>query len=195
MKRWLIVLACAAMLTALGAIGAVSVQQESQSGTYRVYFREADLRAADGGDALRAEERSLRDEGLSTQQLAELLVEELLHGPMDPTLVSPIPQGTILTAAEQLGTEIHIDLSSAYGTLSGVSLSLADYAITMTLSQLPDVARVRVTVRGSDLDYRSRQIFHARDVLLAPRRTWWAPWRCGCTSPMRRGGWRRRCGR
>lgn len=40
-----------------------------------------------------------------------------------------------------------------------MELSLADYAITLTLTQLPDVARVRITVLGEELDYRSRQVF------------------------------------
>lgn len=62
-----------------------------------------------------------------------------------------------------------MDLSAAYGGLSGVELSLADYAITLTLTQLPDVARVRITVLGEELDYRSRQVFLSRDVLLAPK--------------------------
>ena len=62
-----------------------------------------------------------------------------------------------------------MDLSAAYSTLSGVGLSLADYAITLTLTQLPDVARVRITVAGRELDYRSRQVFLARDILTVPK--------------------------
>ena len=37
------------------------------------------------------------------------------------------------------------------------------------MTQLPDVARVRITVLGEELDYRSRQVFLSRDVLLAPK--------------------------
>ena len=50
-----------------------------------------------------------------------------------------------------------------------MGLSLADYAITLTLTQLPDVARVRITVAGRELDYRSRQVFLARDILTVPK--------------------------
>lgn len=50
-----------------------------------------------------------------------------------------------------------------------MGLSLADYAITLTLTQLPDVARVRITVAGRELDYRSRQVFLARDILAVPK--------------------------
>ena len=130
---------------------------------------ERDLRSADGGDALRSEERTLEDGGLSTEELAAALVAELLKGPADPTLKSPFPKGNgPELSAEQKGTELRVDLSAAYSTLSGVELSLADYAITLTLTQLPDVARVRITVAGRELDYRSRQVFLARDILTVP---------------------------
>ena len=62
-----------------------------------------------------------------------------------------------------------MDFSAVYGTLSGMDLTLADYAVTMTLAQLPDVARVRITVAGNNLDYRSRQVFLIRDILFAPK--------------------------
>lgn len=171
-KRWIAMLLLAALLTAVGgAIGTVSVrQQETESGgSYDLYFVERDLRSVDGGDALRAEERLLDDSGLATEELAELLMTELLKGPTDVTLKSPIPKGTTLSRVARAGTELVVDLSAIYGTLSGVELSLADYAITLTLTQLPDVARVRITVRGSELDYRSRQVFLSRDILFAPK--------------------------
>ena len=52
--------------------------------------------------------------------------------------------------------------------LSGVELTLADQAITLTLTQLPDILSVQITVRGQELAYRSKQVFTARDVLVAP---------------------------
>lgn len=168
-KRWAAIVLLAVLLIAVGgAIGTVSVRQESVN-TYSLYFVEGDLRSADGGDALRAEERTLNDGTLSTEELAGSLMEELLKGPVDPTLKSPFPKGTEVNLVERKGTEIHVDLSQVYSSLSGVELSLADYAITMTMTQLPDVARVRITVAGSDLDYRSRQAFLARDILFAPK--------------------------
>ena len=168
-KRWLPIAFWAVLLIVVGgAIGTVSVRQESVS-AYDLYFVEQDLGSAVGGDALRAEERTLDGGALSTEELAGALLTELLKGPVDPTLESPFPKGTGVNLVERKGTEIHVDLSRAYSTLSGVELSLADYAITMTMTQLPDVARVRITVAGSDLDYRSRQVFLARDILFAPK--------------------------
>ena len=154
-KRWIAIALLTVLLMGIGgAIGKVGVRQESDGSAYALYFVERDLRSADGGDALRSEERTLEDSGLSTA---------------DPTLKSPFPKGTALLSAEQKGTELRVDLSAAYSTLSGVGLSLADYAITLTLTQLPDVARVRITVAGRELDYRSRQVFLARDILTVPK--------------------------
>lgn len=168
-KRWLTIALLAVLLVVVGGtIGTVSIRQESVN-TYSLYFVEEDLCAVGGGDALRAEERTLNDRELSTEELAGTLMAELLKGPVDPTLESPFPKGTGVNMVERKGTEIHVDLSGAYSSLSGVELSLADYAITMTMTQLPDVARVRITVAGSDLDYRSRQVFLARDILFAPK--------------------------
>ena len=168
-KRWLTIVFLAVLLIVLGgAIGTVNVRQESVN-AYDLYFVEQDLRSAVGGDALRTEERTLDGGALSTEELAGTLLTELLKGPVDPTLESPFPKGMGVNLVERKGTEIHIDLSRAYSTLSGVELSLADYAIAMTMTQLPDVARVRITVAGNDLDYRSRQVFQARDILFAPK--------------------------
>ena len=169
-KRWIAIALLAVLLMGVGgAIGRVSIRQESGGSAYELYFVERDLRSADGGDALRSEERTLEDDGLSTEELASSLVSELLKGPADPTLKSPFPKGTTLLSAERKGTELRVDLSAVYGTLSGVGLSLADYALTLTLTQLPDVARVRITVAGRELDYRSRQVFLARDILTVPK--------------------------
>ena len=167
-KRWIAIALLTVLLMGIGgAIGKVGVRQESGGSAYSLYFVERDLRSADGGDALRSEERTLEDGGLSTEELAAALVAELLKGPADPTLKSPFPKGTALLSAEQKGTELRVDLSAAYSTLSGVGLSLADYAITLTLTQLPEIASVSIMVRGKELAYRTTQRFSPRDVLLS----------------------------
>ena len=169
-KRWIVLTLCTLVLLVIGcAVGTATVRQEPEGTAYQLYFLERTLADADGGDALRAEERAIDDTGCTEEETARLLLEALLRGPKDPLLESPFPKGTSLVSAERVGTELRVDLSAAYGGLSGVELSLADYAITLTLTQLPDVARVRITVLGEELDYRSRQVFLSRDVLLAPK--------------------------
>lgn len=120
------------------------------------------------GDALRAEPLYIESgEVRDTRELAEYLVTELLAGPEDAALTSAIPEETTLLSLELDGTRAKVDLSSRYRLLSGVALALADYAITLTLTQLPEISAVSVTVRGQPLAYRDRQIFTARDVLFS----------------------------
>ena len=86
-KRWIAIALLTVLLMGIGgAIGKVGVRQESDGSAYALYFVERDLRSADGGDALRSEERTLEDSGLSAEELAAALVAELLKGPADPTL-------------------------------------------------------------------------------------------------------------
>jgi len=169
MKRWMILLLCAAMLLAAGCAH-LTAEQQPEEAAYSLYFREADLSAAASGDALRAEVVSLPDvDERDPQAMAEALMRRLMEGPADTALKGTIPTGTQLLSVEVDRGVAVVDLSAAYGALSGVNLTLADYAITLTLSQLPEIFSVRITVRGQDLAYRNKQVFEARDVLLSPK--------------------------
>ena len=164
MRRiWAGLLCAVIALAGTVACGVVS-QTEPE---YVVYFREADLAESAGGDALRAEPVSV--EGGNTVRTAQQLMEALLAGPQDETLQSTIPAGTQLLLLNVEGGQARVDLSSAYANLSGIRLTMADYAIALTLTQLPEIFSVKITVRGQELAYRDKQIFAARDVLLSPR--------------------------
>jgi len=144
-------------------------REEPERTAYELYFQEADLTFSAGDGAFRTESVYLFDEETGTsRRLAEALVNELLEGPADETLKSPIPAGTTLLSLELAGDRANVDLSSSYGTLSGVALTLADSAIAMTLSQVPEISSVRITVRGRELAYRERQVLNIREVLLTP---------------------------
>ena len=163
-KRILAAVLCAALLVVLG-LG----QPEKASGeSYDIYFLQADLQAAPGADALRAERLSVGEgEAPDTLSLARLLIEKLLAGPEDPALAEVVPAETELLSLRLAGNRANVDLSSRYRLLSGVALSLADCAITLTLTQLPEISSVSITVRGEPLAYRDRQVFTAEDVLFA----------------------------
>lgn len=137
---------------------------------YLLYFLESDLQSAAGGGALRPESVQISEEmeGRDTVELAELLMRDLLDGPQDPALKNTIPAGTTLLSLEMDGACAVVDLSLSYGILSGVALTLADQAIVLTLTQLPDILSVKITVYGRELAYRDQQIFTAQDVMLAP---------------------------
>lgn len=96
------------------------------------------------------------------------LMAALLEGPAVSTgLRSPIPGDTRLLSWSVNGKVAHVNLSGSYGGLKGVALTLADYCITLTLTQLERVENVRITVDGRDIPGRSKQILGASDVVLS----------------------------
>lgn len=136
---------------------------------YQLYFQEADLTYAAGDSPFRTETIYLYDaETGPAPRLAEALINELLKGPADETLKSTLPPGTTLLALEIDGDQARVDLSPSYESLSGVALTLADSAVAMTLSQVPEVSSVQITVRGRELAYRERQVLNIRELLLTP---------------------------
>lgn len=136
---------------------------------YQLYFLEADLTYSAGGAPFRTETVYLYDGETDTApRLAEALLNELLKGPADETLKSALPAGTTLLSLEINGDRALVDLSPSYESLSGVSLTLADSAIALTLSQVPEVSSVQITVRGRELAYREQQVLNIRDILLTP---------------------------
>lgn len=144
-------------------------REEPPRTAYELYFQEADLTYSAGDGAFRTETVYLYDERTETaQQLAEALMEALLRGPADETLKSTLPAGTTLLSLELAGDRAKVDLSAAYESLSGVALTLADGAIAMTLSQIPEISSVQITAQGRELVYRERQVLNIREVLLTP---------------------------
>ena len=78
----------------------------------------------------------------------DLLTALLAGPPQDSELVSLIPEGTGLVGCTVEGRTAFVDLSADYARLSGVDRTIADYCITLTLSQLPGVDRVELSAGG-----------------------------------------------
>ena len=105
---------------------------------------------------------------LALSKLFGVSMEALLTGPAVTTgLRSAIPEGTRLLSWSVKGDLAKLDLSEPYDTLEGVALTLADYCITLTLTQLENVKNVHITVNGRDVSRRGKQIFSASDVVLS----------------------------
>ena len=99
----------------------------------------------------------------------EALLSALLAGPTQPELVSPFPRGVTLQSCgwdEERPGVLLVDLSEQYGALADVSLSLADYAIVLTLSQAEGVEEVEITAGGRQVNYRSHQLLSAGEAVL-----------------------------
>ena len=144
-------------------------REEPARTAYDLYFQEADLTYSAGESPFRTETVYLYDaETDAAPRLAEALISELLKGPADETLKSTFPAGTTLLSLEIEGDRARVDLSPSYESLSGVALTLADSAIALTLSQVPEVSSVQITVRGRELAYREQPVLNLRDILLTP---------------------------
>ena len=166
-KRYLTLLCC--VLLILGCVWFGSAEEEVAEPPYVLYFQERALENAAGGGALRkAGARLTETAGMNEEEIAKVLMVELLAGPVDEKLKRTIPVGTTLDSLKVEGTRAYVDLSPTYGTLSGVALTLADQSIALTLTQLPGILSVKITVRGQELAYRDKQVFTGRGVLLAP---------------------------
>ena len=161
-----LLLALALILSGCAAAAATAAQEEKNC---QLYYLVRDLeRAPAGGDAIGSEVSTLPKESESpTETQAEDLMNALLSGPAGSGLQSPFPEGTRLLGVEVRGSHAKVDLSSAYRNLSGIDLTLADYCITLTLTQLSAIRSVSILVRGQELSYRDSQRFRPKDVLLS----------------------------
>ena len=89
----------------------------------------------------------------------------LLEGPESVELTSPFPAGTTLRGSYVEEGVAYVDLSEAYGGLSGAELTLADACIVLTLCQSDEVEQVYITVEGEPRPYRD-QVLSPEDFLL-----------------------------
>ena len=99
----------------------------------------------------------------------EALLNALLAGPGQEGLYTPFPRGVTLrhwSWDEERPGVLLVSLSEQYGALTDVSLSLADYAIVLTLSQVEGVEVVEISDEGRHVSYRSHQLLDAREAVL-----------------------------
>ena len=98
---------------------------------------------------------------------AEELLRALLLGPKSEGLVSPFPKGVYPGRIDRVGGTVTVRLSEAYSGLSDMALTLADYSIVLTLSQLEGVEAVEIQTAGYPTDYRSHQTLKVEEALMA----------------------------
>ena len=163
MKRKLIVLtALARGLLALAGCGVVQKEQEG----LRLYYA-ASLDTHRGGDAIDSVTIAW-DELPQGDQVAraESVLALLMGMCQEKGFQSPIPAGTTLRSVTIIGGTACVDFSGSYGQLSGMALTIADYCVALSLTQLDGIYAVRITVNEQELAYRDNDLFLAGDVLL-----------------------------
>ena len=130
-----------------------------------LYFL-APTEAARGGDALRCSyERLDLWEGSTVEEQAVAIVERLLAGSEDGTLLSPFPKDTALVSVTIRNTRAYVDFSGIV-RLDGIDLTLADYCLTLSLTAIEGIESVSITGNGRLLAQQPRRIFYPHDVLL-----------------------------
>ena len=163
MKRKRIVLtALALVLLALAGCGVVQKEQEG----LRLYYA-ASLDTHRGGDAIDSVTIAW-DELPQGDQVAraESVLALLMGMCQEKGFQSPIPAGTTLRSVSIIGGTACVDFSGSYGQLSGMALTIADYCVALSLTQLDGIYAVRITVNEQELAYRDNDLFLAGDVLL-----------------------------
>ena len=163
MKRKRIVLTSLALvLLALAGCGVVQKEQEG----LRLYYA-ASLDTHRGGDAIDSVTIAW-DELPQGDQVAraESVLALLMGACQEKGFQSPIPVGTTLRSVSIIGGTACVDFSGSYGQLSGMALTIADYCVALSLTQLDGIYAVRITVNEQELAYRDNDLFLAGDVLL-----------------------------
>ena len=163
MKRKRIMLtALALVLLALAGCGVVQKEQEG----LRLYYA-ASLDTHRGGDAIDSVTIDW-DELPQGDQVAraESVLALLMGMCREKGFQSPIPDGTTLRSVTIIGGTACVDFSGSYGQLSGMALTIADYCVALSLTQLDGIYAVRITVNEQELAYRDNDLFLAGDVLL-----------------------------
>ena len=97
---------------------------------------------------------------------ARAVLSLLLGGCHEQGFQSPLPAGTSLRGVEINGSTACVDFTGSYSQLSGMALTIADYCVTLSLTQLEGIYAVRITANGQELAYRDSNLFMASDVLL-----------------------------
>lgn len=162
MRKWAILLLAA--LLALAAVACGHREQEGEEGDYLLYGLAGEGEAA-GGDAIQAVSVDLDvAENASVTEVAAALVEKLCEGAGEVS--SPLPEDVSLNSIRIQGRRAYVDFSSRYAALTGIELSLADYCVTLTLTQMEEISAVSITAGGRELPYRDSQVFMEQDVLL-----------------------------
>lgn len=157
-----------ALLFALGLLLSATACGESSwdDSTYLKLYYPADLEQSRGSDAIAHMNIPWDDMAQADVQAQADQVMALLMGAChEEGFTVPVPHGARLQQCEIRNGIAYVDFSEAYGMLSGMELTIADYCVALSLTQIRGVDTVSITVGGRELAYRDSQRFTAKDAL------------------------------
>ncbi len=167
MKRQIAcILALALLILALAASAPARRQEEDEPTALAYYLAEGD--PARGGDALAAcRVRLDLPEDAPLEKRAAALVERLKEDPGLEGLRSPLPASAELAGVTVQGRQLQVDFTGGLDQLGGVDLMLADYCLTLSLTELEGINSVSVTVGGRPVSQQPVRVLYGWDVLLS----------------------------
>ena len=165
MSKRIVLICLAAAMLFLCSCGAGA--EETEKPEYVLYFLSSSMVNGESGHG-----SALGWEPYSGAQnpRPEDLIDALLAGPTQEELTTPFPKGVSLCSCtwdEERPGVLFVSLSEQYGALTDISLTLADYCIVLTLSQLDEVEGVEIRSGGYGSDYRSHPLLKGDKALLA----------------------------
>lgn len=102
------------------------------------------------------------------EETVSAMMDALLSGPPEESgLTRIIPAGTQMLDWSMEGRVARVELSDLYAGLTGVDLTLADYSIVLTLTQLDGVDGVRICVDGGGQTFQDRRALYAGDAIFS----------------------------
>ena len=146
-------------------VACAPVEMPAEEEGYLIYFP-TDALTSRGGDALVARRVPLEIGEMPTQtEEAIAIVMALIRG----TEENPHPFGEhiYLRGLSITGRRAYVDVSPSYAEMTGIEMSLADYCITLSLTQLDGISAVSITAGGKELFHRPNAVLMERDVLLS----------------------------
>lgn len=163
MKRILTLLFSLALLLSATACGSESWDDS----TYLKLYYPADLEQSRGSDAIAHVNIDWDDMAQQdVQEQADQVMALLMGECHEDGFTVPVPHGARLQQCEIRNGIAYVDFSESYGMLSGMELTISDYCVALSLTQIRGVDLVSITVDGRELAYRDSSRFAAKDVLL-----------------------------
>lgn len=154
---------CALLMLVLVLTGCAKSQEEKWE--LRLFYPAPEYEA--GGDVLHSQAVDWsQQEGKEAAEQVRQVVSLLLNKDGSMDFPSPLPQGTELLRCSVSGGIATLDFSAAYRRLSGFDLTVANYCITLSASQIPSVRWIQLLVEGQPLPTRESEYLTTGDVLL-----------------------------
>lgn len=160
MKRRIAAFLCAALLLAMTGCGEDPEKEIKSPYTYYYVASEIGYTGEDGVICGELRETAGHENSL------DWILEDYLRGPVSESLISPVPKNTRLVSLQVQEKEAFLKMNEAFGSLSGVELSLAAGCIARTCFQMEEIEKVSISASSGLLDGKQSIALSREDIFL-----------------------------